>query len=472
MPPKKNNSPTFRDLRDTLDMAREQLQTKEDVVKSYLSSTLGVDIADIEKLYGKYTIDEINLITEDEKIEEIYESIKKENTDDALKNLETDREESRIELKKQLITEALKEYEEILSDRSRLDDIEQEYTDALEEHAAYISSEQYDADIESRIESMRGDVVALQEKIVNSVSESEQYNDKKKLKKYNRDIQVATQRYTLEYLYERVDDPENGEAEKARIVENFFNKQRSAYIMKRYRAKCGQFGMPADAIYSMMHLEEKFLEPEFHVYNNFYLFFVINKIAYADVDEITEVKQPMQNITNLVYNKFPVEKGREAFLDSVRGFLQRFADYRVMFSEKNITHPQHPVRIEKDEDRRLKKKARLLSEITKEDPNLAKSKNLDKLGIDELEYMLAEIKKAKADPSSIVVETEAEESVTSSSIAQVKVRRVVQVEDQINLSDSVARGGTTPIIYREATPEEVSELESVETPSSEESAEE
>lgn len=466
MPPKNNSNPSFRDLRDTLDMAKDQLATKEELVGTYLSSTLGVDIKDIEKLHEDYTAIDIQAIEDDETINQLYERIRKgPETDDGLNNLETDREESRISLKKQLITTALKELEDMNTDREKLADLEEEYNNAVSGYADYISSEQYDRDIEARIEEMRNTVVTIQETIATTSLADEKYVFKKKLAAYNRDILISTQRYTLEYLYERVDDPDSGEAEKSRIVESFFNKRRSAYVMKRYRAKCGQFGMPAESMYMMMNLEEKFLEPEFHVYNNFYLFFVISKIAYVDANAIKEVKQPMQNINNLIYNRFPTEAGKEAFLDSVRGFLQRFAEYRVEFSEKNITHPQHPVRIEKDEDRRLQKKGRLIEAIKREDPNLDKSKNLIKLEIDELEYLLSEIRKAKIEqkaPKTCVeaISEQLSQQATLSSIAQGKLNMAALHADDDSEVVVVGRGNTTPIVHRAATPEEVKALES------------
>ena len=66
---------------------------------------------------------------------------------------------------------------------------------------------------------------------------------------------------------------------------------------------------------------------------------------------------------NLVYNRFYSEDVREIFLSTIRTFLDQFEDVREIFDEKNILHPNHPYRIQKEKEREANLRAKLYGEM-------------------------------------------------------------------------------------------------------------
>lgn len=411
MPPKNKERWSFRDVKDVLEMAKEQLKTKEDVIKDVLAAK-DIDIKNVEKLYEQYPDDTFDGITDDNLIADAFNLIAGDTTESYLSDYEGDREESRYMLMKALIIDVLKEWREILADRNKIASIDTEFNDMVKEQEEYVTSERFDQDKEKRVDDLKDKIAECQAHMIGDAAAD--YLPKKEKAKYEREAKVITQRYSLEYLYARLDDPKTGESEVHRLMNSFFDNSRSRYIMKRYHSHMEQLRLPADAINKFINIEERFLEPEFHVYNNFYLFFIATCVAYSDVNVPREIKQPLQNLTSLVYNKFSSDKAKEVFMDSIRGFLQRFADYRDVFSEKNITNPHHPHRIEKEAERKATYKNRLLHMITTTEPSLANIDGLDKKSIEELESILQAATEAKIEGKATDEDNSSSEQVTPS----------------------------------------------------------
>lgn len=384
----KNGTESFADVHELLGIAKEQLQVKEDMTKEWFTEH-DVNMQAMQTLYN--TIGPEYLIDDDDKIASHFNMLSGEKTASFLAEYEEDREESRYALMKRMLQDIFREWKDLQDDRKTIADIENDYNKEVAVYSDYLSSKAYDDDQQKKITMLSELLSGENLKKLDSIS----------TRKIKREILVLTQRHSLEYLYDRLNDPKIGQKEIQRIVESYFDHNKSTYIMKRFKDRCNQMGLSPDVQQHLINLEEGFLEPEFHVFNNLYLFFVMNCIAYGDVSVSRELKQPIRCMLNLVYHKFYADEPREMFLNSMRGFLRRFEAYRDLFNEKNILHPGHPHRIKRDAEMAAMKKAEIMLAIANEFPDVEVSKEMtykevsdlyDKLHKERAEQEKSEVK--------------------------------------------------------------------------------
>lgn len=367
----KNGTESFSDVRELLGVAKDQLQVKEDMTKEWLTER-DINVESMKALYNLIGPD--YTVTDDNEIRRHFQMISGEKTASFLDEYETDPEESRYSLMKCMIQDVFHEWKDLQDDVKTITDIEKDYEKEVSTYSDYLSSEEYDKDQRSKIKTLSE---LLSGEAGKKLSSSE-------VRGVKREILVLTQRYSLEYLYERLNDSKIGQKEVRNIAESYFDRNKSAYIMKRFHDRCAQMGLSPDVPQHLLNLEEGFLEPEFHVFNNLYLFFIMRIIAYGDVTVSRELKQPVRCMLNLVYHKFYADEPRETFLNSMRGFLRRFEEYREVFNEKNILHPGHPHRIKRDAEMAAMKKAEIALAIGKEFPEVEVSSKMSYQEVSEL----------------------------------------------------------------------------------------
>lgn len=462
MPPKKKENMTFSEIAEMIQAANDQLQMKEEVVHDFLLSK-DINLEKLTELYQKYPDDSFSSVTDESEISIAFNTIAGEKTESCLSDYEKKEKASRYELMKRLVVDALKEQKDLEADRKTIKDLQDEFSDLVKEQAEYMASEKYDKDLDSFVEDITDRIVKLRKSMIGDIGKD--YSKQKEVERFQREAMVIEQRYTLEYMYDRLDSPETKDTEPERLMNIFFSKKQAIYLMNRYSSKCTQLGVESQIFQRVLNIEEKFLEPEFHVYNNFYLFFVVNYMAYADVQRPREAKSAMRNLVCLVDNRFSTNAARETFLDTIRKFLQRFADYRDVFSERNITHPGHPYRIEKDAQRTEALRVRILADLTKLKPGIENDTelNVSTMSVNELIDLRNNVAKeivdgdtpqkiSTASTTAFVVDSlpEFQDEVTTTTFTaseDVTEHEFQQAPDN-SVGITLGRGNTTPIIHQ------------------------
>lgn len=228
---------------------------------------------------------------------------------------------------------------------------------------------------------------------------------------------------TLSFLFTRLE--KLGKDEKDNIINAFFNDKRSSYIINRYKVNAKKVGFNPEVYKYFFNLEEKFLEEDYHVYNNLFLFFNMRYIAYIDVynkEERMYAQSLFNNMANLIYHKFPSDDDENNFKNVIYNFLDYFKDDYKYFEDNNFTHPKHPRRIEKDKEHNKEIHDMLVFNINKlsDDLNIEKIDIADKSN-DELREIYEKLNKDKEEQDlkldDEVVETD--ESIVESEYAEV-----------------------------------------------------
>lgn len=265
--------------------------------------------------------------------------------------------------------ESLKSINDVIDSEKELESMQNEADSIVAEYAAYLTSDKYYEDNMKRIEKLKDDL--------------EKEEDPKLKEKIKGMIEALENRYTLQFMFKRLN--EMGDAEVKRIVDIFFDDKRSQYVMKRYRDKSTKLGYNPDIYKYFLYLEEKYLEEEYHVYDNLFLFIVINFIAYVDPynkKDAMYAQAIVNNIANIIYEKFPNEKTKSDFLNVMRNVLNFFSKYHDLFNEKNFLHPKHPRRIEKDKEREKELRDMIYSSLQLTDSNI--TDEIRNMSIEEL----------------------------------------------------------------------------------------
>lgn len=445
---------SFTEIRDLLDTANELLSQKEDLAMDWFDSR-NVNTDELSTIVEKEGISSGDFATmEDADIDEYWERICAETPEEYLDEYRDDAEESLYLTKADMLKDVAEQWESIVADREQITGIEREYHEETKKFTDYATSEEYDQKLVESMEAAK--------KLLEEIPDTPENSALRKQAEHK--VTRISQRFSLDYLYTRFDDPKTGPNEVTRITTKYFDRSRSDYLMKKFRDKCEQFGLATDIVSHLFNIEENFLEEEFHVYNNLYLFFIMEKLGYANDDEIEDVKQAMRNLINLVYNRFYSADNREIFLESMRGFLRRFEPYREVFNEKNILHPNHPHRIQKDAEMAAMEKAKYLAYIEKEFPEAVdteeKTEEFKNMSLSEVMAAyskLCEEKRAAEEAETATDEVSVEEAETSTEQeSEEETKCAIEEEDEPSLKDEIAE--IVSIVYEPIKTVEVGEL--------------
>ena len=274
---------------------------------------------------------------------------------------------------------------EMMDAENNLSELQKEADDEIESYAQYVCSEEYDNHRIKNIEMWK--------------SMLERETNPTKAARIRKTIYVVENRFTLDFMFERLNNPKTHDKEKSAIIESFFDNNRSNYMMTKFSDKCQQFGLTKNLYTYLLDIEERYLDEKYHVYNNFFLFTALRFISHCGESEINEAKEVIQCMLNLVYNKFYSEDVKEIFLGTIRKFLDQFEDVRDVFDEKNILHPNHPYRIEKQKMREMSLRKKIYDDLEKNAGIVVSEhqEELDALEINELlSYYDEKVKEHKA----------------------------------------------------------------------------
>lgn len=334
--------------------AKESAQMQRDLITDDLKDA-GYNVPVLEELVRSSTFE--GDLT-DEQVDEICNKIIAEGGADITTNRE-------------FVEHGIKSINDIIDTEKDLAELEEEANGEIKSYTDYICSEEYDKHRMKNIEMWK-----------DMLKRETNFTARKKLQKA---IYITEERYTLGFMFTRLNNPETHDDEKKRMAEAFFANSKSAYVLEKFGAKCKQFGFSGDLYRYLLDLEQKYLEEKYHVFNNFFLFTALRFIGHCGTEEVNEAKEIIQCMLNLIYNRFYSDEVRDTFLNTIRTFLDNFEDVRDEFDEKNILHPNHPYRIQKEKEREADLRVRLYHEIAKhvEIDDAAKEK-LDVMTITEL----------------------------------------------------------------------------------------
>jgi hypothetical protein len=188
-------------------------------------------------------------------------------------------------------------------------------------------------------------------------------------------------------------------------------------VIDKFMDKIKRFGYDGKIYRYFFNLEENFLPEKYHVFNNFSLFMFMRTVAYADPAKREDqliVKSYTGDLTNLIYHRFDSTETEKSYVDAMCKVLDLFEEYAEYFNINNMTHPNHPVRVENEKSAEAHRKFDCI--------NTMKSMGIE--GYDEewsskelMEYMNKEIErmneeraeKAATEPSEIEDEVETDE---------------------------------------------------------------
>ena len=336
--------------------ARESAQMQRDLITDDLKDG-GYNVPVLEELVRSSSLKPDKELT-DEEVNEIFNKIIAEGG----ANVTTNRE---------FVEYGIKSINDIIDTEKDLDELEKEANGEIKSYTDYICSEEYDKHRMKNIDMWK-----------DMLKRETNFTTRKKLQKA---IYITEERYTLGFMFERLNNPETHDDEKKRMAESFFANSKSAYVLEKFGAKCKQFGFSEDLYRYLLDLEQKYLEEKYHVFNNFFLFTALRFIGHCGTEEVNEAKEIIQCMLNLIYNRFYSDEVKDTFLNTIRTFLDNFEDVRDEFDEKNILHPNHPYRIQKEKEREADLRVRLYHEIAKHvEIDDAEKEKLDAMNITEL----------------------------------------------------------------------------------------
>jgi hypothetical protein len=396
----KGPTDSLSSVRSTLDTAVELSKTQENMTLDWFKEK-EVDTENFDEIYNEFSAYHLASASTDTDIDEeeyatflgnLYAKFATEATDSHIEEFETDETgNERSKMIAEFVIKACANWKSILDTREQIKELEKEYEDLRESEADRLTSKEYDEAKVARIEKLQADVESMIS--ANGLPSA--------IAKKKREIRLIQERFTVNYLYDRINDEVIGEKEKQSLVNAFFSNSVSAYVTKRFRDKCKSWSLDISILNHLINLEENYLPEEYNVYNNFYLFFIMRTTGHTDTKDVNEIKQVFRNMINLVYNKFYDDETRQTFIDSMKGFLDKFADYRALFESENILQPNHPYRIKKDAEISAMKRSKYLKVIETDYPEemdtQEKIDKIDAMSNQELVDFIKSLEQAKED---------------------------------------------------------------------------
>lgn len=250
--------------------------------------------------------------------------------------------------------------EQINSSSMLLRNMEQQYKEIMNEsgeimneYLQYMNSNKMNNTYAERINAMK----AAAEMEVDSYK-------KGKIAKMVKALESCT---TYSYLFDRF-NYSGIEKEAKNLKETFFDKRRSKYVIDKYMSKMEKFGFKPQVFRYFFNIEENFLPEKYHVFNNFFLFFFMRFISYADPyskEDQMVVKSFTGSLTNLIYHRFDSNESESEFIAAICKLLDLFEEYSVFFEINNSTHPKHPVRLSREREQEEEKRQDCINTMNK-----------------------------------------------------------------------------------------------------------
>lgn len=401
----------YQVMLDMIKELEEQSTYYTDLLKTDLTDG-GYNVKLIDFIFQKYADKKDELLADDELLKQISTKFY------------TGEDEFTLEDFKYNITKIY----DVISIKEETNKLRNDADVVINDYVNYLTSPEYQEKKKKRIIDMKEKAEA-------------ETNDVAK-KKILRLVDAMESTMSLSFLFTRLNLL--GEKEKDNILKTFFDDKRSGYVIEKYKGKSSKVGFNPDVYKYFFNLEEKFLDEEYHVYNNLYLFFVMRYIAYADAynkEDRMYCQSIFNNMANLIYHKFTTEDDENNFKNVMCAFLDYFKDDYEYFEKYNFTHPKHPRRIEKDKEHEKEIHNILITNIKKltHDLNIEERSYLDELSNDELRILFNQLDEEKHKADVFENESEPELMTTSEYDTDIDVESDImeeEVEDEVTTENS------------------------------------
>lgn len=168
---------------------------------------------------------------------------------------------------------------------------------------------------------------------------------------------------TFDYLFTRIANNPN---EVKNILDAFLDNSRTRYVMKRYFSKFEQlrkvkkFAVDPQSILYFMHTECQMLPEKYHVMDGFFIFNVINYIAYIDVysdHDLMFVQNILLNLKKLFYHEFVDIEDEKKFVKVITDFEDKFDAYSEKFAAENDVYRNYMESLKKEGEENLEEPA-------------------------------------------------------------------------------------------------------------------
>lgn len=259
--------------------------------------------------------------------------------------------------KREILEKVHAEYvESILPLENDVKSLEAEKNQLEKNYFEYLRSDEYIAKRKKRIEDIK--------------KELESETDPDKIKKMNNLLNMYDAMDTLSFLFTRVN--KNKDDELKNIIQAFFSQDKGSYIMRKFATKCKRVGINYNFYSNCLNLEDKFLPDEYLPFNNFFVFFVIRYIAFADVDKSENrayISKIVMNLSFLFAHEFKSQDEENDFINLIKTFEDGIMSYKDEFIKNNITWRDHPVRIDRNKQIEAYKQQQVLKKCDKQAEN-------------------------------------------------------------------------------------------------------
>lgn len=353
-----NNGSSAMDYKLIVDMVKEMesnYKMCKDMITSAIASNFSLDEAILEKMLT-YTNEDIDNMS-DTDIRELLTKYSLPGTDspsvilETRKSLNSDNEEnvSDEDALREAVKSIKKESVDLYSLKAESDSIKDESQEILNDYINYATSDKIKEKRAARLEAMK------------AAAEISEDGPKKIAMQKMIDAIEASQ--TLSFIYKRFN--ELGDKEIKSIVTSYFDNNKGAYVIKRFKNNITKFGFSENLFRYFFNLEENFLDEYYHPFNNLFLFIYMRFVGYADPYSKSDklfVQALTSSMANLVYHKFQNNE-KDNFVDIMKDILDKFADYHDKFNKDNSTHPNHPKRIEADSKREIDRKTAMIAKM-------------------------------------------------------------------------------------------------------------
>lgn len=194
--------------------------------------------------------------------------------------------------------------------------------------------------------------------------EAEKTNDADKKREMLRMINTMEASYTLSFLFTRFDTL--GKKEVKSIMDSFFDEQKGKNIIERYKKRISKFGFATDLYKYFFNIEENFLGEEYFPFNNLFLFIFMRTVVHSDPYSKTDkmyIQSLVSSLANLIYHKFDSTTNEQNFIAIVKKVVDNFVEYKDYFVKNNTTAPNHPKRIEADNNMNQARREALMKKM-------------------------------------------------------------------------------------------------------------
>ena len=394
-------------------------------IKDYLSTKTKEDIENITEESQLY----IDVISPDNNYVDADNLKEMQSSDSKFKD------EPFIKYLTEILLDIKKSLDELEDMKKKKDELVAESESMTDKYIDYLRSDEYKETRKKMIENLK-----------KSLETEEDTHKKGKMVKM---IQAMEDRDTLNFLFARIN--KYGDKEVNTIKNIFFDNNLSRLVMEKFNNKFPKYGYDENVYKMFFNIEEKFLPEEYHDLNNIFLFHVMRFISFTDInDKVSKfhISAILTKLCNLLYHKFSTQEEEDDFVNIIKSFDDRFMEYKDEFTEKNITSPKHPRRIEKDKE--YDEKLRALTIASLQNEGIEPDTNLS---TEELKNMLRDVidKKAKEAEEEateeVVEESETVEDTTDEETeSDEEDTAVLKFDNNSQLSDAIESISSEPLV--------------------------